>query len=123
MTDVLTPWLSAQYDEDERVALAAPRRNWTIYVAGDPETGEETEQRVLDHVIRHSPDRTLAEVEAKRRRLERHRPDQDPFHGVICAWCSVPQAGAYQSWPCPDIRDDAAVYSGSPEYRSEWRPA
>ncbi len=75
-----------------------------------------------EHVATFDPTRALAEVAAKRHRLARHAPDRDSIHGAFCRWCSVPQGGAWQEWPCPDIRADAAVYADRPGYRQEWRP-
>lgn len=77
------------------------------------------------HIVRHDPARVLREVEAKRRILERHRPE---YHLRI-------RDGAYaqdddphcpehldgRPWPCADVRDMAAVYADHPDYREEWR--
>lgn len=66
-------------------------------------------------------ERGRAGVDAKRRRLERHRPEEHPFQGVLCGWCSVPSLSVYQPWPCLDIRDDAAPYAELPGYPEGWR--
>ncbi len=115
MTGDLVTFLRARLDEDEQIANAAPRYDWTIYLAGDPQSGEETEQRVLDHVIRHDPGRVLREVEAKRR--------------IVAHLASV----SLSPWPIslPDgYLEDAArllkllalPYADHPDYLPEWRP-
>lgn len=71
-------------------------------------------------------DRMLREVEAKRAILDRHTPHQPASGGLACDWCSEdvddrPQV-AKERWPCPDVRSIAAVWSGHPEYRPDWKP-
>lgn len=71
-------------------------------------------------------ERWLREVEAKRAILDRHAPHQTAFYGLACDWCSEdvddrPQL-AKERWPCGDVRALAAVYSGHPDYRAEWKP-
>jgi len=60
-----------------------------------------------------SPARALREVAAKRAILARHEP------GVTypdeCGLDSEP-------FPCADLMNLAAVYSGHPDYQSEWKP-
>ncbi len=60
-------------------------------------------------------------MEAKRRILARHATEHHPLHGPICTWCSLPQAGAYQSEPCPDKVDMAQPYADRQGFRAEWR--
>lgn len=119
----LVPWYRAQLDEDERIALAAPRHDWTILLAGDVESGERTEQRVLDHVMQHDPGRILAEVEAKRRILAEHQI-YDLGVQPCCATCgSDDQAGGLTGeWPCLTLRLLALPIAGQLGYREEWRP-
>lgn len=64
--------------------------------------------RERDHIIRHDPARVLAEVEAKRRvvnRIANHADlmGWDEVHGDV-------------------LRSLAAVYADHPDYRTEWRP-
>ncbi|MFJ8923875.1 DUF6221 family protein [Streptomyces sp. NPDC102415] len=70
------------------------------------------------------PARSLREVEAKRRIVERHSPHsmggcrtcERPHWGVeVCDHCE-------RETPCPDLRDFAAVYADHPDYLPEWRP-
>lgn len=129
MTDDLVPWFRAQLDEDERISLDAPRHDWTILLAGDVETGERTEQRVLDHVMQHHPTRTLRDVEAARRILDIHQPDFGD-----CVTCfgeegydedSDGNAHRYRDrvpFPCPTVRAAAVSFADREGYREEWRP-
>jgi hypothetical protein len=99
---------------------------------------DEIDAAVAGHIGRHDPARVLAEVDAKRRRLARHTPDRriltlvdDEGHHTlmsfyVCTWCTPgtsigPKQPIFES-PCPDIRDDAAVYRDHPDYQPEWAP-
>jgi hypothetical protein len=50
---------------------------------------------IAQHVARHDPARVLREIDAKRRILARHA--RDP-------------------WPCDDLQDLAAPYTGHPDF-------
>jgi hypothetical protein len=58
--------------------------------------------------------RVLADCEAKRRIVERHRSKPDTG-GWYCAGCG-------DDWPCEDLRDLASVYADHPDYDEAWRP-
>lgn len=135
----LVEFLKARLDEDEQAALNAQPGSWrydrerfTVTCSGYPvaswrhegelASGSPLLDRTGEYVERFDPERVMAEVAAKRRRLARHVPTEDPLHGTLCSWCSVPQVSVYQAWPCADIRDDVAVYADHPDYREEWRP-
>jgi hypothetical protein len=93
------------------------------------------------HIARHDPARVLREVEAKRRRLERHKPgyasgqveygkhhevyrsedgktievmvqDEEPREPNWCRTCDEPA-------PCRELRNDVSVWSDHPDY-PEW---
>ncbi|WP_327003221.1 DUF6221 family protein [Dactylosporangium sp. NBC_01737] len=93
------------------------------------------------HIARHDPARVLREVEAKRRRLERHKPgyssgqleygkhyevyrredgkaievlvqDDEPREPNWCRTCNEPT-------PCRELRNEATVWSDHPDY-PEW---
>ncbi|MFI7073590.1 DUF6221 family protein [Micromonospora sediminicola] len=110
--DDFTAWLTEQLDWDERDLSYA-------YPSLPPASSRWWHQ---GSTMLMTERRARAELAAKRRRLERHQPDTHFLHGVICRWCSTPQVGAYQSWPCPDVRDDVAIYADRPGYRPEWGP-
>lgn len=88
--------------------------------------GRDESDPVIQHIARHDPARVLREVAAKRAILDRHMPHQPAFGGLACNWCSEdvddrPQI-AKESWPCPDVRSLAAVWSDHQDYRQEWAP-
>lgn len=136
--DGLAVWLAAQIDEDERRANAAPTGSWrvsdrfgdptepvTIYAIPDSRlVADDVARLAAPHIAEHDPARELREVEAKRRRLARHAPSSRRMDftaeaflgGVVTGACSA----CGQTWPCPDIRDDASVYAGRPGWREEW---
>ncbi|MEV0563687.1 DUF6221 family protein [Dactylosporangium sp. NPDC050588] len=116
--------LSQAYDEvGEPVAVVPGSRNQHI------------------HIARHDPARVIREVEAKRRRLERHKPgyasgqteygrhvevyrrddgktievpvqDDEPREPNWCRTCEEPT-------PCRELRNDASVWSDHPDF-PEW---
>lgn len=122
MTDIVA-FLTARLDEEaERLEWILGCRNedddfdggWNLW--GDF-------GRAIDLAFR--PARLLADIEAKRRIVERHRNYDFPFNQDdgpgdyswtgCCDFC-------HQPWPCPDLRDVAAPYAGRPGYLESWRP-
>ena len=105
--DDLVTWLTAQLDDDERVARAAtagpwrhsPDKHWrkpgtawfeeavfagatgasATCVAGTGETGDRQSMADAEHIARHDPARVLRDVEVKRQILD--------IHGII--WRSI----------------------------------
>ena len=73
-------------------------------------------------VVFVGPERFLAECEAKRRTVNRHRPEEfmDAPGEFFCLRCQP--SGNRGMWPCPDLRDLASVYAEHPDYREEWKP-
>jgi hypothetical protein len=61
--------------------------------------------------------RVLREAEAKRARLERHRPEFRPadgdYTGIACGYCE-------HLWPCGDIRIDGAIWRDHADYDPGW---
>lgn len=119
-TDGLLPWLLAHLAAEEATARS-PRsydRPHGPDCAISADNAPACDCRYAERVLR--------QVAAMRRRLERHRLESDPaslsLHGPLCAWCSVPQAGAYQAWPCPDVRDDLSVFADRPGFDPWWAP-
>lgn len=75
-----------------------------------------------------NPARVLREAEAKRAILDEHSPAYpvtfpEPSGQPACGVCHT---GGWdwdpERWPCPTVRALAAVYSGHPDYRAEWKP-
>src|SRR5450755_4162939 len=135
----MVAFLNARLDEDEAAAYKAAtadrrfggRPHWSALGHGIVTDSAIPDWAVVDlgpciddgevaeHIARHDPARVLREVAFKRAILARHTPIK-PVVGLACAWCSDDvDAGArwHQTWPCPDVRDLAAVYSGHPDYR------
>lgn len=119
-------WLLAQIDADERVADRAldvssdlgHQATWS-YLAGD----------VVDEAVAHletwSPDRVLADCEAKRRIVDLHPVVGDN----VCDTCVVGKPGyplqphsTPERWPCGTLRALALCYSDRPGYERHWRP-
>lgn len=154
MNTDITAFITARLDEDDEVAAFAaktrsgrPGGNWKVdcdcmglctnycdarRVEGDnitiyDEGGHGNYQ--AQHIARHDPARVLVEVAAKRRRLERHRPETTEYydrHGNIATFtaCEICGNGGTtdDAWPCIELLDDAAPYAGQPGYDESWRP-
>jgi hypothetical protein len=140
MIDPSAPWSSAlpdfllaRYDEAQRRAELAQQviaGGWDcwevvaqqLHACCDtvPMVGRVGQMLQLDA----DPARVLADLAAKRRRLERHRtydfpPDADDGPGDY-AW--TPHCDAcHEPWPCFDLRNDAAPYAACADYDEAWR--
>jgi hypothetical protein len=128
-TDLIT-WLRAQLDEDELGAQAAAAfkagASWTAHRYQEiPGVAVAHSGSQAEHIARHDPARVLAEVDAKRRIIERHTPHEMGN----CRNCEAPHWGVKvcnhcygQAWPCPDVLDVVVPHADRPGYRPEWRP-
>jgi hypothetical protein len=151
VTDSITDWLHAQLAEDERIARAAQRQHgggeWSaradasgiVAVEGLPGHADELipvvlhpdEDETAVHVAEHDPARVLREIDANRRRLERHTPElmvgydsdaDDPSTYVLgCPTCQVTVVKE-GDFPCVELRDMLVSYADRPGYRPDWRP-
>jgi hypothetical protein len=97
---------------------------------------EELPAGVAGHIIRHDPARVLAEVDAKRRRLDLHQPvllrkggGADYFVTArVCMTCGGSDASFTDgtpamraaAYPCPTLRLEAAPYADRPGYQEMW---
>lgn len=72
------------------------------------------------HIARWDPARVLAEVEAKRRILEEHGPDER--HPWECRACAGRYGDDGYPIPCPTVRLVALPFAGREGYLDEWRP-
>lgn len=132
MTAALVAFLRERLDEDEQVAQAAAEEgaNWSpgnagagvwpsddienyrrpiVYDEGRP-TSEQTH-----HIARHDPARVLAEVQAKRRIIERCEQ--------YARWAANDDAPGFQALKAAGehmLRLLALPYSTAPGYRAEW---
>jgi hypothetical protein len=106
----LVTWLRSQLDEDERGAREADAGFW--YMDGHSPA-------VAEHIARWFPTRVLAEVEAKRRILDRYDDCrvrlEDPDYSVVEA---AEQLREYEDFVLPAL---ALPYADRPGYREgEW---
>lgn len=76
-------------------------------------------RREAEHIARWDPARVLAEVEAKRRVLDRYEDararQQDPDYSQLAA---DEQVSEYEDWIIPAL---AQPYAGRPGWQEEWR--
>jgi hypothetical protein len=149
----IVEFLTARLNEDEQTARAATGkyRSPTWRVDGDDETlliypddgstGFTFDGPIAPHIARHDPARVLADVAAKRKIVEMHRPqyvsdDPDKHYGshyeVIGSreilvrdeephlpnWCRTCQ----ELSPCPTVRQLALPHADHPDYDPAWRP-
>lgn len=133
----ITEFLLARIAEDEEVAKSAGGGRWSIAPGADGigwhdglaiAVVESTWDACIsvapaEHTVRHDPARVLAECQAKRAIVGRHKLGS--WHSgvldvdvVTCETCNT----ADDDWPCPDLRDLAAVYADHPDYDDAWRP-
>lgn len=115
--DELIGWLREQLDDDERVARAATSNpRWSLDEHGDGIVWAEGLNVVADrlypddakHIARWDPARVLAEVDAKRQRIDWIEGElADDSTDETVQWLA---------------RLEALPYAGRPGYREEWRP-
>lgn len=74
---------------------------------------------VAGHIAEWDPTRALAECDAKRRRIELHRPSYYPEGDGPAGDCT---SCMNEPWPCPTLRLEGLPYVARPGYREEWRP-
>lgn len=118
--DDLVTWLRSCLDEVERVALQADGDAEVKFIASDakengcPDAGA--------HIIKHLPSRVLAEVEAKRRILDRYAVALSVASpGSVVSFVRGQDDGYGEA--CLDaIRDLALPYADRDGYRVEWAP-
>jgi hypothetical protein len=120
----LVQWLTAQLDEDERVARACSgdgkwaERDIAIY---GPHLGVE----VLAHMARHDPARVLREIDAKRKMLDEVFIYEAKIDGE---WGCCHDADEIAAGLCLEtnpsgitaVRLLASAYADRPGYREEW---
>lgn len=144
----IVEFLHARIQEDEDTARAARDlmdEPWKVFPEGHEEENYSGGHRVSNggtnagwveeskafHIARHDPARVLREVAAKRRIMERHKPDdriavKGPYRGrYSCQGCNYEYGTIDEVTQdineCPELRDLAAVYSGHKDFNPEWR--
>lgn len=122
MTNEITAFLAARYDEDEAAA-----RDWQPHERYPDDPGEMGTRWNL--VPTYTPARVLREAEAGRKRLALHSPAISEYGGngfrkgqPACRMCGVDDGWYGVAWPCSTIRADLAVFGDHPDYRQEWAP-
>lgn len=126
---MVAAFLTFRFDEDElaaRLALEGAARS-----SGASLRCRAHSPAVAGHIARWSPDRVLAEVEAKRWEMIRHLRTP-PINESGLRYCRVclgsdtcdgyPDEWVQQFWPCKTLRLLALPYADHPDYREEWKP-
>jgi hypothetical protein len=121
MSEDLATWLPEQIAEDELLARDGQSACAHLDLCHDGGS-DYFEAFGFDK----GPERVLAECDAKRRIVERHRHFDFAYvgdTGGMSEYATQPTCDyCHQPWPCPDLRDAGASYVGRPGYRDEWRP-
>jgi hypothetical protein len=129
VTDDLVKFLRARLDDDERDAQAVGYSTaeavdglWDskfVQLRGSVTTYNTTElpADLAVHMARHDPARVLAEVDAKRRLLDKTHPElQWADSAAEGEW------GNYQEAALDFLKIMALPYADHPDYRPEWAP-
>ncbi|MFF9910630.1 DUF6221 family protein [Streptomyces sp. NPDC013457] len=123
--DDLIAFLRARLGKDEQTARAHRQASAHWYydhmaheVRDEDNAGTVafTQDRDGQHIARHDPARVLAEVDAKRRILERHAQCGSGI-GRCDDGGHVSEGEA-----CAEQIDLAAPYADHPDYKDKWRP-
>ncbi|MEV0256984.1 DUF6221 family protein [Streptomyces sp. NPDC050732] len=136
--DDVVRWYGEQLNEDEVGAQDCVTRDGRWRALGESVLDDDNAEVVTlcdladaAHVARQDPARVLREIDANRRRLERHTPQlmvgRDSNEGAPSTYvlgCPTCQAGVVVEgdWPCEEVRDMLVSYADRPGYREEWRP-
>ncbi|MEV4670986.1 DUF6221 family protein [Actinomadura sp. NPDC049382] len=120
----LVEFLNARLDEDEQTAREAGNRRWLIEdntISLWPENEHDgfmtwPTRSDARHAVHWQPERVLAEVEAKRRIVDEHGPNE---YG-LCDVCVLNDDA--RRAPCPTLRLLALPYADHPDYDESWRP-
>lgn len=128
----LAQFLLARITADELVArtsIASGGGEWWTEAEimdkfGDHTDGDGEGAADAAHIARFSPERVLAECDAKRRVLDDHFPNRiNTNEGgqaeLVCVTCShhSDTAAAGGTWPCTTVRALALPYADHPTYR------
>lgn len=138
-------FIAARLDEDEQAARKTfvydqpgaehwQAHGWNVWTmeARPSMVAANIEPIVSEHMVRQGPAKTLAAVARDRKVLARHTPVEPTpglvvlggFHGPRCAECGYRgNGGGFTPWPCVEVRDLAAVWSGHENFRMEWMNA
>jgi hypothetical protein len=111
----LVAFLKARLGEDENTAKIAQN------TPGEQSLAWCLSSDLQTPVVKSSPVRALAEVEAKRRIIEEHAENR---YGDcrICGGSDSCGCMSGSDHPCDTLRLLALPYAWHPEYRQEWKP-
>jgi hypothetical protein len=109
--DELVRWLLEQLDDDERVAQRVEPTQAPLDLRAMVTREGSDPFLVIDSA------RALAEVDAKRRMIDVHRPTMTEQYGE-----PFPQCMTCGTWPCTTIRLLALPYADRVGYREAWCP-
>ena len=112
MADDLITWLRAQLDEDDRVARRVEPNQAPVDLRAMVTREGSAPFLIIDSA------RVLAEIDAKRRILDLHPPQQS--NGRSYCDCMAEDGVIYGEWPCLTVRLLALPYAGREGYREEW---
>jgi hypothetical protein len=138
VTGDLAVWFRAQLDADEQVAAVFRNalgevRRWRVDdIGGKVRQVQPTEFGLSDviaecsthldaeHIARHDPAFTLADITAKRAILDRHSAVESNYADYpVCAECSHLDHEE-EPFPCATLCLLAQPYAGRPGWQKEW---
>lgn len=130
----LTEFLLARIADDENTAACAGHGNGLVFHDWNAEWVQvelpDNARPIYDvrHIRTFSPERVLAECEAKRRIVDEHESrevaslDRETWAQTftVCGRCRVGERQIVA--PCPTLRLLALPYADHPDYDQSWRP-
>lgn len=124
------PWVADVVDEGDTGARSEHGFGVVVAADGSPLWDDEGSRTLMmtaptaRHVAAHDPARVLADISARRKRLDMHRPNT--HWEPRCMVCLSDRAGRLSddwtpdAWPCKTILLDAASYTEHPDYQQKW---
>lgn len=123
----LAAWLTAVWDEEERLARLAGGDRWILdgSIVHESHPSREVVDWVYDeadeHIVAHDPASVLARIAADRAILELHGV---AWNAEVCTVCHHPHEDGEtldnDAWPCLTVRLLASPYADREGFRSEW---
>jgi hypothetical protein len=113
----LVAWLTAIWDEEERIGKSA---DWGVRSGSELRVQTISSPGIAPGVCA-SPQHVLARIAADRKILELHSPVTEGE--ILCATCAtriVAAELAADPWPCPTVRLLASPYKGREGWQEEW---
>jgi hypothetical protein len=122
----LVEFLRARLARDEQIARDSSSAPWKATPSGTINLDSDAPAFVAkaendayaEHIARHHPARTLAEVAARRQIVD----DYEKNAWILAQGHRTPELEAAQAAREPVLRLLALPYAAHPAYRPEWRP-